>query len=67
MNSNSRYEFYFAHNTVDMIEIAMWWTGCEDENIFGAFGADGIFMPRADLGGIQALKAGVDKVHAMGQ
>jgi hypothetical protein len=61
------YEYYYAQNTVDMIEFAMWWTTCEDEHTYGAFGADGIFLPREDLGGVAALRAGVAKIHKMGR
>ena len=35
--------------------------------MYGAFGADGIFLPREDLGGAAALQAGVQKIHAMGR
>ena len=58
------YEEYYAGNTVDMIEVAMWWSGC-DQGAYGAYGADGVFLPRADLGGAAALQAGVRKIHAM--
>ena len=63
------YEVFYSANTVDMLEFAMWWTGVEGDlsTNYGAFGADGIFMPREDLGGVVALKAGVDKIHRMGR
>jgi hypothetical protein len=56
------YEHYYAGNTIDMMEMAMWWTSCEKNGTYGAFGADGLFLPREDLGGAAALRRGVDKV-----
>ena len=58
------YEEYYSRNTVDMIEFAMWWSGSDGAS-YGAYGADGVFLPRADLGGAAALQAGVRKIHSM--
>jgi hypothetical protein len=70
------YENHYASNTVDMFEFAMWWEGVECRTKqgeplpdwtcgYGAFGADGVFQPRQDLGGIEALRKGVEKIHKM--
>ena len=72
------YENYFAGSTVDMLEFAMWWEGVDCRTKqgepqpdwtcgYGAFGADGIFAPRQDLGGIEAMRKGVEKIHKYGR
>lgn len=68
-NFTQLYETFFSSNAVDMIEIAMWWEGVAGNlsTNYGAFGADGIFLPREDCGGVAALQAGVERVHAMGR
>ena len=56
----------FVFNTeVDMIEIAMWWD--MPNGNYGGYAADGLFKPRSDLGGAQALAEGIRRVQASGR
>lgn len=68
-NFTQLYDEFYAGNTLDTIEFAMWWEGVAGSNQanYGAYGADGVFEPRADCGGVAALRAGVERVHAMGR
>lgn len=68
-NFTQLFETFYAGNTFDMLEVAMWWDGVSGALApnYGAFGADGEFVPRADCGGAAALREGVANVHAMGR
>ena len=72
------YEHNYAGNRIDMLELAMWWEGVNCRSPtgeplpdwtcgYGAFGADGVFAVRSDLGGIAAMRKGVEKIHKMGR
>ena len=52
-------------NELDMIELAMWWN-VPNAN-YGGYAADGIFTPRADLGGAVALAEGIRRVQNSGR
>jgi hypothetical protein len=59
---------YYLRNQVDLIEWAMYWDGMrEHPESFGAFGPDGSYHPRKDLGGAPAMRDAIQEIHRIGR
>ena len=59
---------YYLPNQKDMIEWAMYWDGMRvHPESFGAYGPDGAYQARQDLGGAEALRAAVSRLHELGR
>ncbi len=50
----------------DVLYLIDWYEGAEGESAESALWNKGDYVPRADLGGTKALKAGLAEVHALG-
>lgn len=59
---------YYLRNQVDLFEWAMYWDGMRQHpESFGAFGPDGSYHPRQDLGGADAMRDAIGEIHRVGR